>query len=89
MSMKTQIEDKLQAAFQPEMLEVIDESEQHRGHGGWREVCETHFKVRMTSTSFTGQSRVNRQRAVNKCLSDELASSVHALAMELRSPEDQ
>ncbi len=83
MSMKAVIESKLEAMFAPKKLEVVDESEQHRGHGGWREGGETHFRVRMAAAAFDGLSRVDRQRAVNKCLSDELATSVHALAMEL------
>ncbi len=76
--------EKLQAAFDPSALEVIDESEQHRGHGGWREGGETHFRVRITAQAFDGQSRVAAQRAVNKVLADELAGPVHALALELR-----
>ncbi|MEM6906021.1 MAG: BolA family protein, partial [Pseudomonadota bacterium] len=60
--------------------------EDHRGHGGWREGGETHFRVRMTSPAFTGQSRVARQRAVNKVLAEEMATTVHALAMELKAP---
>ena len=31
------IHARLTAAFAPTRLEVIDESEQHRGHGGWIE----------------------------------------------------
>ena len=89
MSMKAVIEQKLRAEFAPEALDVIDESEQHRGHGGWREGGETHFRVRMTSDAFTDQSRVARQRAVNTCLKEELATTVHALAMELRAPNDK
>lgn len=79
--------EKLQAAFQPEALEVLDESEQHRGHGGWREGGETHFRVRMTARAFAGQSRVASQRAVNRVLAEELAGPVHALALELRGAE--
>ena len=75
---------KLTAAFAPTALEIVDESEQHRGHGGWRDGGETHFRVRMTAAAFDGQTRVARQRAVNKALADELAGPVHALAMELR-----
>lgn len=86
MGMQAQIETKLRAAFEPVALEVIDESEQHRGHGGWREGGETHFRVRMVSAAFVGQTRVAMQRAVNQCLAEELAQSVHALAMELRAP---
>ena len=86
MSMQTQMRTKLEQAFAPQSLEVIDESEQHRGHGGWREGGETHFRVRMVAEAFAGQGRVARQRAVNKCLAEELATTVHALAMELSAP---
>ncbi|MEO1494514.1 MAG: BolA family protein [Pseudomonadota bacterium] len=86
MSMKARIESKLSETFSPDQLDVIDESEDHRGHGGWREGGETHFRVRMTAATLSGQSRVARQRAVNKCLAEELASTVHALAMELKAP---
>lgn len=87
-SMKVRIESKLRAAFAPQSLEVVDESEQHRGHAGWREGGETHFRVEMVADSMAGKSRVERQRAVNRCLADELATTVHALAMDLRAPED-
>ena len=87
MTMKARIESKLREAFHPEMLDVIDESEQHRGHGGWREGGETHFRVRMVAGAFADQSRVARQRAVNACLKEELATTVHALAMELSAPD--
>lgn len=86
MTMQERLQDKLTKAFAPDQLEVIDESEQHRGHGGWREGGETHFRVRMVSSEFAGQGRVARQRAVNKCLAEELATTVHALAMDLRAP---
>lgn len=87
MSMQSRIESKLRDAFTPESLEVIDESEDHRGHGGWREGGETHFRLRMQSAQFAGMSRVAMQRAVNTCLAEELATTVHALAMELRATE--
>ena len=86
MSVAEIITVKLREAFQPAELELIDESERHRGHSGWREGGETHFRLRMTSPHFAGLSRVARQRAVNRVLADELAGRVHALAMELRAP---
>jgi BolA family transcriptional regulator, general stress-responsive regulator len=79
------ITEKLQKAFQPEKFELIDDSEKHRGHGGWREGGESHFNLRMTSGHFAGQGRVQRQRAVNKVLAEELAGPVHALSMDLRA----
>ena len=86
MSVTKKIADKLKNAFEPVDFELIDESEQHRGHGGWREGGESHFRLRMTAASFAGQGRVQRQRAVNKVLAEELAGPIHALAMELRAP---
>lgn len=86
MSMAETIEAKLRAAFAPESLELVDESERHRGHSGYREGGESHFRLRMVSAAFAGRSRVERQRAVNKALETELAGPVHALAMELKAP---
>lgn len=77
------IRTKLSAAFAPERLEVIDESEGHRGHGGWREGGETHFRVIMRASGFDGQSRVAMSRAVHAVLAEELAARVHALALDL------
>ena len=78
-----ELEQKLRAAFHPDRLEVIDESEQHRGHGGWREGGGTHFRVVMRAAAFDGLSRVERSRTVHRALADELAGSVHALSLEL------
>ncbi len=77
------LHEKLAAAFLPDHLEVIDESESHRGHGGWREGGETHFRVVMRAPSLHGLNRVERSRAVHKVLADELALRVHALALDL------
>ncbi|MCH8173260.1 MAG: BolA family transcriptional regulator [Proteobacteria bacterium] len=79
---------KLREAFSPDQLEVIDVSEQHRGHGGWREGGETHFHVVMRTKAFNGKSRLTAQRAVNKILAEELSGPVHALTMEVRGVGD-
>ena len=77
------IENKLIKEFAPSDLEVIDESELHAGHSGAKPGGETHFRVRMTSKSFVGMSRIDRQRAVHKALKDELEERVHALSLNL------
>ncbi|MEM7438843.1 MAG: BolA family protein [Pseudomonadota bacterium] len=81
--MKDRMEAKLTAEFQPEHLEIIDESEAHRGHGGYREGGETHFRVRMRASVLKGKTRVAQQRAVYACVSQELEERVHALALEI------
>ena len=74
---------KLTEAFRPDYLAVIDESEDHRGHGGWREGGGTHFRVVMRAPALAGMSRVERSRAVHRVLDAELKAGVHALALDL------
>ena len=74
---------RLTEAFDPDHLEVIDESEAHRGHGGWREGGGTHFRVVMRSARLDGLTRVEQSRAVHRALAAELAGGVHALTLEL------
>ena len=87
MSTKQTIADKLTTAFAPSYLNVIDESDKHAGHGGWREGGETHFRVQIASSAFEGMSRVAQHRAINETLAGELANGVHALAIEVKRPE--
>jgi len=85
--MMDQIRAKLTDALAPESLDVIDESHKHAGHVGARPEGETHFRVEIVSREFAGLSRVERQRLVYKVLAEELAGSVHALALSARPPE--
>jgi BolA protein len=87
MSVRDQIAEKLSVKFTPTHLEVIDESEKHRGHGGYREGGETHFRVRIASPQFIGMPRVAQHRAVMETLDAELKSGVHALAIEVMSSQ--
>lgn len=85
-SYKSRIEDKLNTAFDPSSLDVIDESDRHAGHSGWREGGETHFRIRIKSQEFAGKSRIEIHRAINRVLSAELAERVHALTIEAGPP---
>ena len=83
MSLRDQIEARLQEAFDPSELVVVDDSERHRGHDGYREGGDSHFNVRMRSTAFKGRSRIARHRAVHAALGRDLVSRIHALALDL------
>lgn len=76
-----EMRDRL-GALAPSRLEVIDESEGHRGHSGWREGGESHFRIRMASAAFGGLSRLERHRLVHRTLGD-IVPRVHALALDL------
>ncbi len=97
MSIQQRIETKLRQAFSPERLDVINESHQHAGHhhadSGHHATFdgsgETHFRVRIVADRFAGMSRVDRHRAVNELLADELKGGVHALAIEPAAPGEK
>jgi BolA protein len=86
MTTRDTITNKLREAFVPESLEVQDESHLHEGHAGHRPGGESHFRVYIVSEAFKGKSRVERHRMINATLANELAGSVHALAIHAQAP---
>lgn len=78
-----EIRTKLQAAFQPNQLDVIDESERHRHHAGYQEGGESHFRVTMRAEALAPLSRIARHRAVHDALGKQLMADIHALALDL------
>ena len=89
MLVKDDITRKLETAFAPESVEVVDESEQHHGHAGHRPGGQTHFRVYIVSKAFAGKSRLDRHRMINTVLADNLAGGVHALAIHADAPGEQ
>ena len=85
-SVRDRIIARLTEVFRPESLDVVDESHLHKGHAGHRPEGETHFRVRLVSPAFQGQSRVTVHRAVYAALEAEIAGGVHALAIDARAP---
>lgn len=77
---------KLTQAFDPALLEIVDESHLHKGHGGYRPEGESHFRVHIVSQAFIGKRAVERHRMVNRALADELRDKVHALAIRAEVP---
>ena len=79
--------EKLTRAFDPMKLEVVDDSARHAGHAGAGDGrSETHFDVAIVSAAFEGMGRLERQRAVNAVLAEELKGPVHALSIRARTP---
>ncbi|SHI61046.1 BolA family protein [Wenxinia saemankumensis] len=83
MRLDAQIRDRLQAAFRPQRLEVINESAQHAGHAGDDGSGESHWRVRISDESFEGQSRIARHRAIHAAIGRDLMDRIHALAIEI------
>ena len=82
----TEMLSRLNSALSPTQIELIDDSEQHRGHGGYNPAGESHFSLRIESPAFTGKSRVERQRMIYAALGDLMQARVHALSIRANAP---
>lgn len=82
----TEMLRRLSSALSPSRVELADDSEQHRGHGGYNPAGESHFTLTIESPAFAGKSRVERQRMVHAALGDLLHERVHALSIRARAP---
>lgn len=77
------IESRLRAAFTPRLLIIEDESEAHRGHGGYRKGGGSHFHVALDAPELDWLSRLARHRAVHAALGEEVTARIHALRLTL------
>ncbi len=84
----TEMLARLNSALSPTRVELIDDSEHHRGHGGYNPAGESHFTLRIESAAFAGKSRVERQRMVYSALGELMDERVHALSIRATAPGD-
>jgi BolA protein len=84
MQIQTSIETKLQDAFSPAHLQVVNESHMH----SVPENSETHFKVVIATDAFEGVRKVARHQKIYQLLNDELEGEVHALALHTYTPQE-
>ncbi len=77
---------RLNSALSPTSIELVDQSEQHRGHGGYNPAGESHFGLRIESAAFVGKTRVERQRMIYAALGDLMDARVHALSIRATAP---
>jgi BolA protein len=77
------------APLQPQQLDLVDESESHRGHAGHREGGGTHWRLTIVSSAFAGKPTVARHRMVYQALGELMQHPIHALAISARAPEEK
>ena len=87
MSVERTIRERL-AALEPQAVDLVDESETHRGHAGYREGGGTHWRLSIVSPRFTGQSTLARHRMIYQALGSLMQHPIHALAITARSPQE-
>jgi BolA protein len=75
------------AQLAPTDLAIEDESHKHAGHEGARD-GRGHFRVRIVTPAFSGESLLVRHRRVYAALGDLMQTDIHALAIDARTPEE-
>jgi BolA family transcriptional regulator, general stress-responsive regulator len=85
----TEMLERLNSALSPTRIELTDDSEQHRGHGGYNPAGESHFSLRIESPAFAGKNRVERQRMIYAALGDLMRERVHALSIRAAAPGEE
>ncbi len=85
----TEMLSRLDSALSPSRLALTDDSEKHRGHGGYNPAGESHFTLQIESASFAGKSRVERQRMVYRALGELMHERVHALSIRATAPGEE
>lgn len=83
----TMIRTRLDTAFRPDSLEIIDESHKHAGHPG-AAAGGGHFIVEIVAAAFAGKSPVQRHRLVYDAVDDMMLTEIHALSIQARSPDE-
>lgn len=87
--MEERISAKLAQGLQTSVLDIVNYSARHAGHGGDDGSGESHFRVLAVSAVFAGKGRIERQRMVYALLDEELRSgAIHALTLQAMTPEE-
>lgn len=82
-----ELKHRIRTTLGAELVDVHDDSAQHRGHRGARGGAG-HYSVVVVAERFAGMDRVERHRAVYDAVGDMMPSQVHALAVRAYAPEE-
>lgn len=83
----TEMRARLEAALQPESLQIVDEGHKHVGHEGAKD-GRGHFHVIVVSDHFRGQSPIQRHRLIYQAMGSLMQSDIHALSIDAFTPEE-
>ena len=77
-----EIDKKLKKKFKIEELEIVDNSQKHKGHKFFSPK-KFHLHLKIKSLYLSSISRVSAQRMIMKILKDELKTKIHALEISI------
>jgi BolA protein len=84
--MKDKIINKLQENFNPDLLEVINNSHLHGNHfkaDNPEHHNQTHFLIKISSKKFENLKKIEMHRKINEVLKEEFKNGLHALEIKV------
>jgi len=88
MAVAEKIEQVIKKELNPEILEIINQSDKHAGHSGDNGSGESHFKLIIVSKAFVCKPRLSRHKVVKSLLSSYFSGNLHALSLSLYTPDE-
>lgn len=83
MSRKESIKNKLKV-LNPEILEVLDVSDQHKGHIGNPDgKGQTHYEIIITASTLSNNTKLKQHRIINDLLKEEFANGLHSVSIKI------
>ena len=84
MNRKQRIDKILSNKFKDFLLEIIDNSNLHKGHNNFTGNDETHIKIILTKKNEIPTNRLNIHRIINNLLEEEFKSGLHSLEIKIK-----
>lgn len=82
------IRHRITQHLNPEQVEIMDDSDLHRGHAG-AAGGGGHYRVRVVSSRFANRSLLERHRMVYQAVGDMMPGQIHALSIQALTPDEQ
>ena len=76
------IVQKLTKEFRPDLLELVDQTNYHKKHPGFKS-GKSHFKLRIRSKKLSDLTRLNAHQAIYYCLRELMKTDIHALSIAI------
>ena len=83
MNRKQRIDKILSKKLSDFLLEIIDNSNLHKGHNNFTGNDETHIKIILTKKNKIPINKLNIHRLINNLLEEEFKSGLHSLEIKI------
>ena len=83
MKRKQRIDKILSNKFDNFLLEIVDNSNLHKGHNNFTGQDETHIKIILTKKNKIPTNRLNIHRLINNLLENEFKNGLHSLEIKI------